>query len=58
MSRLLALFLAVVTGPMLATALVVPAQADPTDEPPTDLGRSVVLPRLVARATMPARWLR
>lgn len=54
MSRLLALFLAVVTGPMLATALVVPAQADPTDEPPTDLGRSVVLPRLVARATMPA----
>ena len=51
--RLLATFLAVVTGPVLATALVVPAQADPPDGPPADPGRSVVLPRLVARATMP-----
>ena len=52
--RLLATFLAVVTGPVLATALVVPAQADPPDEPPAGAGRSVVLPRLVARATMQA----
>ena len=51
--RLLATFLAVVTGPVLAATLVVPARADPPDEPPAEPGRSVVLPRLVGRATMP-----
>src|SRR6478735_3428842 len=50
--RLLATILSVVGALILAT-LVVPAQADPPEDPVADPGRSVVLPRLMARATMP-----
>jgi glycerophosphoryl diester phosphodiesterase len=50
--RLLATVLAVASGLVLATAAA-PVQADPPDDPVADAGRSVVLPRLVARATTP-----
>ena len=49
---LIATVLTVAAGLVLAT-LGVPAQADPPDDPVSDAGRSVVLPRLVARATTP-----
>jgi glycerophosphoryl diester phosphodiesterase len=48
--RLWTALLTAATGLALGATLVVPAQADP----PADTARSVVLPRLVARATLPA----
>ena len=51
--RLWATVLTAATSLLLGAALVVPAQAVPPDDP-ADAGRLVVLPRLVARATMPA----
>jgi glycerophosphoryl diester phosphodiesterase len=50
--QLLATVLTLASGLVLAT-VAVPAQADPPDDPVADTGRSVVLPRLVARATTP-----
>ena len=52
--RLRATALTAVIGLALGAALVVPAQAVPPDDPTKDGDRLVVLPRLVARATMPA----
>jgi glycerophosphoryl diester phosphodiesterase len=44
-------------GVLLAVELVTPADAVPPVEPAPDPGRTVVLPRLVARATLPADQL-
>ena len=52
--RLCLTLLIATTGLALSAALVVPAQADPPEDPVAAADRSVVLPRLVARATMPA----
>ena len=52
--RLWLTLLVAATGLALSAALVVPAQADPPEDPVAEADRLVVLPRLVARATMPA----